>query len=315
MNYDLISCGNGQTDLHSNIQIALANIPVLAENIEASYLQNPILSRARFAQLTELLNNISKYRTQAGKKIDLVIFPEVSIPYSWELMLTNWARQRNVGVVCGLEHRVTTESDGTKTAYNEILAVLPFQDERKYKLCAPVKRLKRIYSPEEKHVLNGYRIDIPRQELDTQQLIQWRGASFAIYNCYELCSLEERATFKGKVDFIICTEYNRDVNYFSNIAESTARDLHCYFIQVNDCRFGDSRVIRPSRSEIMNPLRIKGGDNLTFLTLNLNLKALRDHQLKGYELHKDSPEFKPLPPDYCRTDVENRINLGKKLQT
>jgi hypothetical protein len=62
--------------------------------------------------------------------------------------------------------------------------------------------------------------------------------------------------------------------------------------------------------EKMNPLRIKGGDNLTFLTMNLNLKSLRDHQRKDYGLQKDSKEFKPTPPGLKLEDVITRIRFG-----
>ena len=116
---------------------------------------------------------------------------------------------------------------------------------------------------------------------------------------------------KGKVDFIVGTEFNRDINYFSNIVESAARDLHCYVVQVNDSRYGDSRIVYPSKTEKMNPLQIKGGENLTFLTMKLDLKSLRVHQRKRYGLQKDSDEFKPTPPDFDVDDVFDRINLGK----
>ncbi len=113
------------------------------------------------------------------------------------------------------------------------------------------------------------------------------------------------------MDFIVCSEFNKDVNYFSNIVESAARDLHCYVIQVNDSQFGDSRVVSPSKTERMNPLRIKGGENTTFLTMRLDLKSLREHQRKGYGLQKDSKDFKPTPPGLKVEDVKERIQLGE----
>jgi hypothetical protein len=170
--------------------------------------------------------------------------------------------------------------------------------------------LKRSYSPEETFVLENEDLKVPASK-DAYQLFRWRGASFAIYNCYELASIEDRALFKSKVDFIVCTEFNKDINYFANIIESAARDLHCYVIQVNDSQFGDSRIVSPSKTEKMNPLRIKGGENLTFLTMRLNLKALREHQRKGYGLQKDSENYKPTPPGFRLGDVRARIRLGK----
>lgn len=305
--YDEIKIGLDTPDLHQSIQIALANIPVQQGQIEASYLGRPILTRQRLKPLTTLLNEISGYGKRNSRKIDLLIFPEVSIPYAWESMIVAWARKHNIGVICGLEHRVSKKN----IAYNEVLTALPYKTENHHLACVPIRKLKRIYSPEEVFLLKNNNVKIPKQNRDAYQLIRWRGVSFAIYNCYELASIEDRSLFKGKVDFIVGTEFNRDVNYFSNIVESAARDLHCYIIQVNDSRFGDSRIVSPSQTEKMNPLRIKGGENLTFLTMKLNLKTLRDHQIRGYGLQKDSNDFKPTPPGFNVADVKARILLGK----
>ncbi|MBI5633902.1 MAG: hypothetical protein HZA15_10525 [Nitrospirae bacterium] len=305
--YDEIRVGLETPDLHQTMQIALANVPVSHEQVEASYLGRPILTRQRLKPMAKLLNEISSYRTHSNSRINLLIFPEVSIPYAWEAMITAWARKHNIGVICGLEHRVNRRN----IAFNEVLAALPYRAKNGHIACAPVRRLKRCYSPDETFVLENENLKIPPQNRDAYQLFRWRGASFAIYNCYELARIEDRGLFKGKVDFIVSTEFNKDINYFSNIVESAARDLHCYVIQVNDSHFGDSRVVSPSKTENMNPLRIKGGENLTFLTMSMNLKALRDHQRKGYGLQKDSKVFKPTPPGFKVEDVKERIRLGK----
>ena len=304
--YDEIKVGLATPDLHDNIQIALANIPIDEKKVEASYLQNPALTRKRFKPFANLLNDISLYRGQNDEKIDLLIFPEVSVPYDWQSMIVAWARKHDIGVICGLEHRVNRECE----ALNEVLAALPYKVQDHHKACVPIRRLKRRYSPEESFVLENEKLAVPHENRQSYQLIRWRGASFAVYNCYELASIEDRSIFKGKVDFIVATEFNKDVNYFSNIVESAARDLHCYVIQVNDSQFGDSRVVSPSKSEKMNPLRIKGGENLTFLTMKLNLKALRDYQRKGYGLQKGLEDFKPTPPGFNAADIKVRIQLG-----
>jgi predicted amidohydrolase len=304
--YEELSIGCESSDLHDCIQIAIANIPVSYSDIEASFLGKPNLSRDRLKPFTNLLNEISKYRDKSKKRIDLVVFPEVSVPHDWESMLVAWARRHRIGVVCGLEHRINSK----KLAMNEVLAALPYQTSAGHWTCMPVRRLKRFYSPEEQFILTNEGLKVPTQK-GPYHLFRWRGSSFAIYNCYELASIEDRALFKGRVDFIVGTEFNRDVNYFSNIVEAAARDLHCYVVQVNDACYGDSRVVSPSKSDTMNPLRIKGGDNLTYLTMSLNLKALRTHQRKGYGLQKESKEFKPTPPGFPVRGLQDRIKLGK----
>lgn len=305
--YYEIKVGVDATDLHESIVIALANIPVDQKNVESSYLKKPKLGRARLKPFTALLNEISKYRDGDNRCVDLVVFPEVSVPHAWESMLAAWSRRHRIGVVCGLEHSI----DFNGRALNEVLALLPYKSGSGHWACLPVRRLKRFYSPEEEFILNNEGLGVPKTKSEYYHLFRWRGASFAIYNCFELASIEDRSIFKGCVDFIIATEFNRDINYFSSIVESSARDLHGYVVQVNDSRYGDSRVVSPSRSEAMNPLRIKGGDNLTFLTMRLNLKALRTHQRKGYGLQKESLEFKPTPPDFPIAELRKRIALGK----
>jgi hypothetical protein len=305
-NFETIVIEAENADLHSTIQIALANIPVLNTNIESSFLSHPNLSRDRLKSFNKLLNDLSSYRSKGGRQIDLVVFPEVSVPHAWESMLVAWARKHRIGVVCGLEHQI----DSRGKALNQVLAALPYQTVSGHWTCIPIRRLKRFYSPEEEFILVNEGLKIPTSK-ESYHLFRWRGASFTIYNCFELASIEDRSIFKGKVDFIIASEFNRDVNYFSNVVESAARDLHCYVVQVNDSSFGDSRVVSPSRSETMNPLRIKGGDNLTFLTMSLDLTALRTHQRKGYGLQKESKGFKPTPPGFPIDEVHTRINLGK----
>lgn len=304
-----ISIGARTPDLHGGLRVAIGHLAVDEKNIEGSFMGAPNVSRQRLKGLSELLNDVVRYGTRyPEQRVDLLVLPEVSVPHRWATVITQWAKDHQVGVICGLEHRI----DNRNRAWNELLAALPFRGEDGSKECAPIRRLKKHYSPEEEFQLINNSLLIPKLPTKSRyQLFQWRGASFAVYNCYELASAEDRCLFKGMVDFIVCSEFNKDVNYFSNIVESAARDLHCYVIQVNSAQFGDSRVVSPSRTETLNPLRIKGGDNQTFLTMRLPLQQLRSHQLKKYGLQKDSKEYKPTPPDFEIAEVKKRIHLGR----
>lgn len=304
-----ISIGARTPDLHGGLRVAIGHLAVDEKNIEGSFMGAPNVSRQRLKGLSELLNDVVRYGSRyPEQRVDLLVLPEVSVPHRWATVITQWAKDHQVGVICGLEHRI----DNRNRAWNELLAALPFRGENGSKECAPIRRLKKHYSPEEEFQLINNSLLIPKLPTKSRyQLFQWRGASFAVYNCYELASAEDRCLFKGMVDFIVCSEFNKDVNYFSNIVESAARDLHCYVIQVNSAQFGDSRVVSPSRTETLNPLRIKGGDNQTFLTMRLPLQQLRSHQLKKYGLQKDSKEYKPTPPDFEIAEVKKRIHLGR----
>jgi hypothetical protein len=295
-------------DLHAQIRVAVGHISVNEKNIKASFLGKPNISRKRHQILSALLNDVVKHGVRhPDQRADLLVLPEVSIPHRSATFITRWARDHQIGVICGLEHRL----DRQRQAWNELLAALPYKAINGMKACAPVRRLKKYYSPHEEFLLTNNRIGIPKVPSKSRyQLFHWRGASFAVYNCYELASIEDRGIFKGKVDFIVCSEFNPDVNYFSNIVESAARDLHCYVVQVNSAQFGDSRVVSPSKTEKLNPLRIKGGDNQTFLSMELPLQKLREHQTLLYGLQKDSNDYKPTPPDFPIEEVRARIRHG-----
>ncbi len=304
-----ISIAARTPNLHEKLRIAVGHLEVSEANITRSIENNPKIDRQRKKGLHQLLNDVVKFGTRnPDKGIDLLILPEVSVPHRWASFVTDWAKVHQIGVICGLEHRI----DDRDRAWNELLAALPFKAANGSNECSPVRRLKRHYSPEERFQIEQSSLKVP--ELDQRsryQLFQWRGASFAVYNCYELASLDDRCVFKGLVDFIVCSEFNKDVNYFSNIVESAARDLHCYVIQVNCAQYGDSRVVSPSPTEKMNPLRLKGGDNQTFLTMELPLAKLRDHQKKLYGLQRGSKDYKPTPPGFEGSDAITRIRLGK----
>lgn len=308
-NFQIISIGAKTPDLHAGIRIAIGHLAVDQKNIEGSFMAKPNVSEKRMKTLSELLNDVVKHsRRYPEQRVDLLVLPEVSVPHRWASFITRWSRDHQIGVICGLEHRI----DIRNQAWNELLAALPFRGEKGSKECAPIRRLKKHYSPGEEFELVNNGLRIPTQPNKSRyQLFQWRGASFAVYNCYELASVEDRCLFKGKVDFIVCSEFNKDVNYFSNIVESAARDLHCFVVQVNSSQYGDSRVVSPSRTDSLNPVRIKGGDNQTFLTLRLPLQQLRSHQLKGYGLQKDSKEYKPTPPGFDPAQIKRRVALGR----
>ena len=306
--YSKISIGAHATDLHRTLRVAVGHLTVSLADISASYLGKPNTSPARLKRLSQLLNDVVKHGVRHPKqRIHLLVLPEVSVPHSFAAFITQWARVHQIGVICGLEHHVDKE----QRAWNQILAALPYVAPNGVRACVPIRRLKQHYSPNEIFQLENNYLSVPKLPSKSRyQLFEWRGATFAIYNCYELANLEDRALFKSKVDFVACSEFNPDVNYFSNIVESAARDLHCFVVQVNSAHFGDSRVVSPSKTERLTPLQVKGGDNQTFLTMELPLQKLRDHQRKGYGLQKDSEDFKPTPPGFSHRNVLARIKLG-----
>ncbi len=113
--------------------------------------------------------------------------------------------------------------------------------------------------------------------------------------------------FSAFADVLVAVEWNKDTNYYSNILESLSRDLHCYCVQVNSSDYGDSRITMPSKTEMKDIIKTKGGNNATVLVGTVDYEKLRDFQLKEYNLQKMNKEYKPTPPLFDKEIVKLKI--------
>jgi hypothetical protein len=266
--------------------IGVANIDVLEENIKASYRKNsrPVLSLKRQDDLFHVMNEAIR-----KPKCDLVILPEVSIPYMWLPFMANTSRKNNVGLVFGLEHLVLRN-----IAYNFVVTILPFQKGNWQENCFISMRVKNHYSPEETLDLQKYGYEIPKSTL--YEKFFWRNCWFSVYNCYELTDVTARGLFRSELDLLVSIVWNKDVNYYSNIIESISRDLHLFIAQANTSCYGDSRIVAPKKTEEKDILRVKGGENPVLLKGFIDIEGLRDFQDHSYR-PKDE-RYKPIPAGY-----------------
>lgn len=230
---------------------------------------------------------------------DVFVMPECSLSVS-ELKDFCWYSARNrIAFICGLEYYICY-----KNAYNYILTCLPIRLHYRAD-SLPVLRRKCYYAPFEVKQLEkiGYRVP---DNQEAQVLYHWGGHVFTSYCCFELCNPKHRSFFFNDVDAIYCSVYNQDTYYFNNIAESTARDMHCYFVLSNVSEYGDSRVSVPAKHDRMNLLKVKGGNTkenqVTILSCSLDYNKLRKFQ-RG----EDKKSFKPIPPGFQKERVNRRV--------
>jgi hypothetical protein len=280
---------------NSRIIVGFANFKVSEENIKASYHpdKEPNTCNERKQELFELLNESIK-----NKPCDLVIFPEVSIPFAWLPMMVTHARTKGTGMVFGLEHVITG-----KLAWNLVITLLPYENSGGYRNCLMLVRVKNHYSPLEEYSLNRFGLSKPSTD-PYYEIINWNGCSFTVYNCFELSDIVHRSVFRSHLDMLIAIEWNPDTNYYSNIIESCVRDLHCYAVQVNTSQYGDSRITYPVKSERMNLVRITGGDSALLLKKEIEFETLRDFQLQSFS-PKDE-RYKPKPAGFDSKAVLKR---------
>jgi len=277
------------------LKVAVANVSVDEQAVEHEYLRKPVIKPERRSAFNSILNQAEQ------QQVDLLVMPEIAVPIAWLSWVADYARTKQRALVFGLEHWVV----GNK-AYNFLVTMMPVVVDGFKSLVINI-RLKNHYSPAEIELLKGYGYIVPEVVEPSYDLFKWRGCHFTTFNCFELSNIEHRARFKSKVDLLVSSEFNKDITYFSNIVESAARDIHCYVVQVNDSRYGDSRVTQPAKSDYKDLINVKGGKNPTILVDTLDLKLLREFQLKEYSGQKTMGVFKPTPPDFDKKSVLKRM--------
>jgi len=293
-----IKVGNEEKD---TISCAVANVKLSDSNFNNVLKDSPNRKYNRYEELAKLINLSIK------ENADMLIMPEAFIPFEWLPMIARICEKNQFAIVAGVEHIKIG-----KKVFNLTVTILPYM-EGEHKYAQMMFHLKKHYSPEEIRFIEGYRLEPVFG--NGYDLFNWRDCWFPVYCCYELASIKDRALFQSYADMIIAVEWNKDVNYYSNILESLSRDLHCYCVQVNSSNYGDSRITQPSKTESKDIIRTKGGKNNTLLVDDLDIKILREFQLKQFELQKDDMEkhnhFKPTPPEFNRKITE--LKMKKKL--
>lgn len=327
------------------LKLAIVNMKVSGDDIDLSFSKTPNLHSSRIQNISYLLNQAVK------NKADMIIFPEVSIPHQWINSISRFAMKHNVAIVCGLEHIIyenglccnylATILPGTYKEYRH--AVLKLRLKNHYS--PREKEYVRGFNWDLPVMINKYDKDLEYKEnkcatgcknkdkyncikSNTNEceeckknnkntfekeydLMKWSGVDFSSYSCFELADIKDRALFTSHVDLLIGSIHNKDLNYYSNIIESLSRDVHCYFVQVNNSELGDNRVISPSKSVNKNILQITGGENDLILIAEIDIKSLRDFQKKAHNLQIQDGSFKPVPPgfDYNNVKVRDEVPL------
>ncbi|MDR0500416.1 MAG: hypothetical protein LBG97_04115 [Coriobacteriales bacterium] len=288
----------------NKLRIAIANVNVgdVSNLDDVLKGRKPNRHYKRYRALANLVNDAIK------EKAEMLVFPENYVPLEWLPFLASKAAREGLAIVTGVEHVIAGDA-----AHNLTAVILPFKYFKTIPTSAMFFQLKKHYSPEEKRIIEGYGYRIPREddkeissEDNKRPLYRWHDCYFPVYCCYELASINDRAEFMSWADMVVAVECNRDVNYFGNIVESLARDLHCYFVQVNTSEFGDSRITQPRKSEERNLIVVKGGMNHSLLIGEIAIQELREFQIKNYTLQK-SGAFKPTPPGFNTEIVRKKI--------
>lgn len=284
----------------SKLRIAVANASLQNNDITELYNGKPQRSYIRYQKLSQIVNQA------INERADILVLPEAYVPFEWLAMLSKTCERNKLAVICGVEYLIIPQ---TKNVFNLTAVILPFE-ENDYSGTNISFHLKNHYAPVEKAAAQPRGLTLNCG--NTYELYRWNDLYFTVYCCYELASITDRALFQSYADAIIAIEWNKDVNYYSNILESLSRDVHCYCIQVNSADYGDSRITCPSPTVSKDLVRTKGGINSTILVGEIDIDELRRFQLKGEMGSNSSDKFKITPPNF-NTDVVQQKYCNKPL--
>lgn len=270
-----------KTDAADYVKTAVANVHTSEAELNKILEGKRVRNAKRAAEITEMANEAIR------KNVDVLVLPEAYVPLRYVPLLSKKSAQKQMLIVCGVEHIVIS-----KRVWNLNCVIIPFETNG-IKCAIPFFRQKKYFSPEEKKKVEGKGFKIPRSTENT--LFRWREFNFAVYCCYELTDINYRSEFRSDVETIYAVEFNKDIKYFSNIAESMSRDLYCYFVQANVSEYGDSRIVAPMHGYEKNRVRVKA-ENATVLIGTVDLRNLRE--AKGDPAKRGQNRFTELPAGF-----------------
>lgn len=253
--HQLSAPNNTRTPLPEKLKIALASVWLDEEKDIMPVLSNPFynLSPSKKQDLYKLLNEARKYHA------NMIVFPELYLPIHWVEELHNFSRTNSIAIICGLRYITNAQQ-----AYNYMAVLQPFRPN-KFNYSIPLFREKNHYAPAEVTALASQQFECEDPTCPSVHLIDWEGVKFSDLMCFELTNIEYRYMLRSKIDVLVIPELNKDTAYFSNIVESAARDLHCFVVQANTSKYGDSRITGPYNSLFKDIIKIKGGENNVLL--------------------------------------------------
>ena len=258
-----------KNDAFEELKIAIASINLDEERDIIPTIDNPRyqLTPQKKSELYALLNEAVE------NGAEMIVFPEFFLPIDWLEEIYAFSRKNSVAVVSGIRYIIHD-----KRAYNYLVVIQPFSSRFGFRYTLPLIREKNHYAPAEFKILNEYGMHCEDPQIPYTHLINWKNFSYSDMMCYELTDIEFRYKLRSKIELLLVPELNPDTNYFSNIVEATSRDLHCFVVQVNSSKYGDSRITGPFNTMFKDIVKIKGGENNVLLIGTIYLEKLLENR-------------------------------------
>lgn len=256
--------------------------------------ERPDRSLWRYQKTIKIINDILRER----RKVDYIVFPECSIPHRWAISIAKTLAQNGVSLLAGVEYykkknrlrndclvSLTTNWPGYRTGVIYLQPkLIPAHNEK-----SNLRKLrsKPLYKPV------GLEKKLPIYIHDNFH--------FGVLICSDLTNIANREYFQGHVDSLFVLEWNQDLNTFGFLVESAAHDIHTFVIQVNNRKYGDSRIRAPYAKEYKrDAVRVKGGISDYYVIGDIDYLSLRKSQKSK---STKGGLFKPVPTGFSMSPL------------
>lgn len=270
--------------------IGITNFKTEDKSWELSACGKNDYSIERYIRLSGLVNQVLKLKPRP----EYLLLPELSLPLKWVDSISNRLLSSGISLIAGTEYRHVAKNG----VYSE--AVLSMTDDR---LGYPASV--RIYQPkampavdEEEELISTFG-KVWAAPDNPKPVYVHNGFHFGVMVCSEVLNSKERIAFQGEVDALMVLAWNKDLETFSALIDSTALDVHAYTILVNNRQYGDSRVRSPSKESFLRDIaRLRGGENDYCVVVELEIEKLRAFQSRFKRWTKNGDLFKPVPEGF-----------------
>ncbi|MDD2950361.1 MAG: hypothetical protein PHU29_06185, partial [Sulfuricurvum sp.] len=247
-------------------------------------------SLSRYCKLEQIVNEAVK------KKPHYLVLPELAIPREWAWLISRKLIVNGISLITGVEYLHNTIK-GNKVVSNSLMMFL-ITDEFGYKSARMFRQDKVEGAHRESIEVRNISGAVLKADRKFQEKYIYKHGDFYFAGliCNELTDVSHRSSFRGKIDNLFIIEWNQDIKSFNSLVEASALDIHCYISQVNNRKYGDSRIRAPYKEDYEKDIvRVFGGNHDYLVVGEIDVKKLREFQ--SYKISPTTP-FKPVPAGY-----------------
>ncbi|WP_271078087.1 hypothetical protein [Aurantiacibacter sp. MUD61] len=251
----------------------------------------------------DAIRGIVNQAITAKPRPDYLILPELALPERWISTVSALLRQSGISLIAGLDYSYPSRD----VIYSS--AVLALRDDRLgYPSTIQIRQPKCIPAPgEDQELRNTFGQRWASFSNTSKPIYEHFGFNFNVLVCSELSNVAYRQSAQGKVDAMFVLSWNKDLETFSALTESTALDVHCFVALCNNRKYGDSRVRAPMKNSWERDIcRLRGGLNDHLAVVEIDPLSLRRHQSRATNWPRSSDKYKPVPEGF-RISSQRRV--------